>query len=143
MEYTSSESKKGLDLSPSSTRDLVYLLPVAVLVAFAFFLSTVTRNAAASIVGTVIFSLAFQGIAALPGLGAVKPYLLPEQFTAWQSLFGESGSIARAAVVCSLGAVALLLAGWAVFRRRDMPAPERRTRHATTARRARSSCRRP
>ena len=98
-----------------------YLLPMAVLVAVAFFLSTVTRNSAAAIVGTVIFSLAFQGLAALPGMHGAKPYLLPEQFTAWQALFGKSGAdIGRAAWTCALYSLVPLLAGWAVFARRDV-----------------------
>ena len=98
-----------------------YLLPLAVLIAFAFFLSTATRNSAAAIVGTVIFGLAFQGVAALPGLGPAKPYLLPQQFEAWQSLYGAHGqSIGRAAWVCALYCVLFLLAGWAIFRRRDV-----------------------
>lgn len=99
----------------------VYLLPLAVLVSFAFFLSTVTRNSAASIVGTVIFAVAFEGVAALPGLGPAKPYLLPKQFEAWESLFGHGGdSIARAAWVCALYTIVPLVAGWLVFRRRDV-----------------------
>ena len=98
-----------------------YLLPMAVLVSVAFFLSTVTRNSAAAIVGTVIVALAFQGIAALPGLGGAKPYLLPQQFEAWEGLFGEGGeSIARAAWTCALYSAVPLLAGWLVFARRDV-----------------------
>jgi len=100
---------------------LTYLLPLAVLVAVAFFLSTVTRNSAAAIVGTVIFALAFQGVAALPGLKGAKPYLLPQQFDAWESLFGHGGySIARAAWTCTLYSLLPLVAGWAVFARRDV-----------------------
>jgi ABC-2 type transport system permease protein len=98
-----------------------YLLPLAVLVAVALFLSTATRNSAAAIVGTVIFSLAFQGIAALPGLGPAKPYLLPAQFDAWQGLFGQgNASIGRAAWVCLLYTIVPLAAGWAIFARRDV-----------------------
>jgi ABC-2 type transport system permease protein len=98
-----------------------YLLPLAVLVAVAFFLSTATRNSAAAIVGTVIFALAFQGVAALPGLEAAKPYLLPQQFDAWEALFGQSGiSIGRAAWVCALYSLVPLAAGWAIFARRDV-----------------------
>jgi len=53
---------------------------------------------AAAIVGTVIFALAFLGIAALPGLEGAKPYLLPQQFDAWEALFGQTGvSVGRAA----------------------------------------------
>jgi ABC-2 type transport system permease protein len=98
-----------------------YLFPLAVLVAVAFFLSTATRNSAAAIVGTVIFALAFQGVAALPGLNGAKPYLLPQQFEAWQSLYGKTGvSIARAALMCTLYSLVPLAAGWAIFTRRDV-----------------------
>lgn len=98
-----------------------YLLPLAVLVSVAFFLSTVTRNSAAAIVGTVIFALAFQGVAALPGLAGVKPYLLPQQFDAWEALYGHGGySIGRAAWTCALYSVIPVLAGWLVFSRRDV-----------------------
>ena len=67
----------------------VYLLPVLVIASFAFFLSTVTRNSAAALVGALLFALGFQLIAALPGIGSVKHYLLPAQFNAWESLFGR------------------------------------------------------
>jgi ABC-2 type transport system permease protein len=100
---------------------LTYLLPLAVLVGVAVFLSTVTRNSAAAIVGTVIFSLAFQGVAVLPGVKQAKDWLFPKQFEAWQSLFGHGGdSIARAALVCAVYTLAPLVAGWIVFVRRDV-----------------------
>jgi len=98
-----------------------YLMPLAVLVAVAFFLSTATRNSAAAIVGTVIFALAFQGVAALPGLEGANPYLLPQQFDAWQALFGQTGvSLGRAALTCALYTFIPLAAGWAIFARRDV-----------------------
>ena len=98
-----------------------YLLPLAVLVGFAVFLSTVTRNSAAAIVGTVIFSLAWQGIAVLPGVKPAKDWLFPRQFEAWQGLFGQAGhSIGRAALMCAIYTLVPLLAGWLVFRRRDV-----------------------
>lgn len=98
-----------------------YLLPLAVLVSVAFFLSTATRNSAAAIVGTLIFTLAFEGIAALPGLEGAKPYLLPQQFDAWQALFGKSGvSISRAAWTCAIYSLLPLAGGWWIFSRRDV-----------------------
>ena len=98
-----------------------YLMPLGVLIAVAFLLSTVTRNGAAAIVGTVIFALAFQGVAALPGLEGAKPYLLPQQFEAWKSLYGQDGlSIARAAWTCALYSIIPLVLGWMVFARRDV-----------------------
>jgi len=100
---------------------LTYLLPMAVLVAVAVFLSAATRNSAAAIVGTVIFSLAFQGLAVLPGVKDAKNWLLPKQFDAWESLFGQSGeSIGRALVACAVYTLVPLVAGWVVFSRRDV-----------------------
>lgn len=100
---------------------LTYLLPLAVLIGVAVFLSTVTRNSAAAIVGTVIFSLAFQGIAVLPGIKQARDWLFPKQFEAWESLFGHTGdSIGRAALICAAYALIPLVAGWIVFARRDV-----------------------
>jgi ABC-2 type transport system permease protein len=99
----------------------IYLLPIAVLVAVAVFLSTATRNTAAAIVGTVIFSLAFQGLAVLPGIKQAQNWLFPKQFDAWESLFGAAGdSIGRAAVMCTVYTVVPLLVGWIVFLKRDV-----------------------
>jgi ABC-2 type transport system permease protein len=107
----------GLDIAAFAA----YLLPLAVLIGVAVFLSTVTRNSAAAIVGTVIFSLAFQGIAALPGVKQAKNWLLPKQFEAWEALFGKSGeSIGRAALICTIYTLVPLLVGWLVFKRRDV-----------------------
>jgi ABC-2 type transport system permease protein len=98
-----------------------YLLPLAVLIGVAVFLSTVTRNSAAAIVGTVIYSLAFQGIAVLPGIKQARNWLFPKQFDAWESLFGQPGdSIGRAALMCAVYAVVPLVVGWLVFARRDV-----------------------
>jgi ABC-2 type transport system permease protein len=98
-----------------------YLLPLFVLIGVAVFLSTVTRNSAAAIVGTVIFSLAWQGIAVLPGIKTAKNWLFPKQFDAWEALFGQTGdSIGRAALMCAIYALVPLLIGWAVFLRRDV-----------------------
>lgn len=100
-----------------------YLLPLLVIAGFAFFLSTVTRNSAASLVGALLFSLAFQLLAALHALATVRPYLLPAQFEAWQTLFRspfDLTPLVRAFCVSGLYIAAPLLAGWAYFRRRDI-----------------------
>lgn len=101
----------------------VYLLPVFVVCAFSFFLSVVTRNGAAALVGALLYALAFQLVSALPGIGGGKRYLLPNQWEAWQALFhapGHSGALARAVWLCSLYIAVPVLAGWLVFRRRDV-----------------------
>jgi len=101
----------------------VYLLPVFVVCAFSFFLSVVTRNGAAALVGALLYALGFQLVSALPGIGGGKRYLLPDQWSAWQSLFhepGHGGSLCRAVWLCAIYIAVPVVAGWLVFRRRDV-----------------------
>jgi ABC-2 type transport system permease protein len=101
----------------------IYLLPVFVICAFAFFLSVVTRNGAAALIGALLYALAFQLVAALPGIGGVKHYLLPDQWQAWQALFdapGHSGALLRALWVCAIYIAIPIALAWVVFRRRDV-----------------------
>jgi ABC-2 type transport system permease protein len=62
----------------------VYLLPLLAIACFGIFLSAITRNSAAAVVGTLMFALLMQLIGILPGLGGLQPYLLTTQFQAWQ-----------------------------------------------------------
>jgi len=62
----------------------VYLLPLFAIACFGLFLSALTRNSAAAVVGTLMFALLMQLIGILPGLGGLQPYLLTTQFQAWQ-----------------------------------------------------------
>ncbi len=101
----------------------VFLLPVLVIAAVALFLSTVTRNSAAALVGALLVALGFQLLAALPGIDGLRDYLLPQQFEAWQGLFRspiEWDRIVRAAIVCPLLAALPLTGGLLYFRRRDI-----------------------
>jgi ABC-2 type transport system permease protein len=101
----------------------VYLLPVVAVASIALLLSTVTRNSAAAIVGTLMLSLLLQLIGIISGLAALKPYLLSTQFDAWQGLLREPidwAPIVRAAWVCALYALPALAAGLTVFVRRDV-----------------------
>src|SRR2546428_134633 len=58
----------------------VYVLPLAGIAAFAVFLSTVTRNSAAAVVGALMWALLMQLLGVLPGTEAIRPYLLGTQF---------------------------------------------------------------
>ncbi len=58
---------KGLELVYASL--LVYLIPIATVVCIGLLLSTITRNSAAAVVGTLMISLLFQLIGVLPGPG--------------------------------------------------------------------------
>jgi ABC-2 type transport system permease protein len=102
---------------------LVYLMPMLAIACIGIFLSTVTRNSAAAVVGTLMFSLLTQILAILPGLEGLEPYLLSTQFDAWQGLLRDPidwEPIGRAAWVCPLYAVPSLIAGFLVFLRRDV-----------------------
>ena len=87
---------------------LVYLIPIAAIVCIGLLLSTVTRNSAAAVVGTLMVSLLIQLIGILPGLGGLQPYLLSTQFNAWQGLLRtpiDWAPIIQAVWVCALYAV--------------------------------------
>jgi ABC-2 type transport system permease protein len=102
---------------------LVYLVPILTIVAIGLLLSSVTRNSAAAVVGTLMISLLFQLIGVLPGTGAIQPYLLSTQFNAWQGFLRtptDWAPIVRAAWVCALYAVPSLFAAYVVFLRRDV-----------------------
>jgi ABC-2 type transport system permease protein len=102
---------------------LVYLIPILTIVAIGLLLSSITRNSAAAVVGTLMISLLFQLIGVLPGTGAIQPYLLSTQFNAWQGFLRtptDWAPIIRAAWVCALYAIPSLFAAYLVFLRRDV-----------------------
>jgi ABC-2 type transport system permease protein len=111
----------GLGLLALST--LVYAWPLLAIAAFGLMLSTVTRNSAASVVGTLMFALLMQLLGALPGTEAIRPYLLGEQFSAWHGLLRRPtdwAPIERAAWLCAAYGAVALVAGYLVFLRRDV-----------------------
>jgi len=102
---------------------LVYLIPIAAIVCIGLLLSTITRNSAAAVVGTLMFSLLIQLVGILPGLSGLQPYLLSTQFNAWQGLLRtpiDWTPVVRAAWVCALYGVPALIAAMVVFVRRDV-----------------------
>jgi ABC-2 type transport system permease protein len=112
---------KGLELVYVSL--LVYLIPIGTVVCIGLLLSTITRNSAAAVVGTLMVSLLFQLIGILPGLGGLRPYLLSTQFNAWQGLLRtpiDWTPIVRAAWVCAMYGLPSLFAAYLVFLRRDV-----------------------
>ena len=112
---------KGLELVYVSL--LVYLIPIAAIVSIGLFLSTITRNSAAAVVGTLMVSLLFQLIGILPGLSGTQPYLLSTQFNAWQGLLRtpiDWAPIIRAVWVCAMYGVPALVAAYLTFLRRDV-----------------------
>jgi ABC-2 type transport system permease protein len=101
----------------------LYLAPFIAVAAFAFFLSVITRNSVASVVGTLLYTVALQGLSGVGAVSAIRPYLLVNQFTAWHGLFAtpsDWGVIVRSLWDSVLYAVPPLIAAWVVFQRRDV-----------------------
>jgi ABC-2 type transport system permease protein len=119
----------GTTVSASSALGLVaaslvvYLMPILAVASIGLLLSALTRNSAAAIVGTLMFSLLLQLIGILPGLGGLQPYLLSTQFNAWQGLLRSPADwdpVIRSAWVCTLYGLPSLIAAYLVFLRRDV-----------------------
>jgi ABC-2 type transport system permease protein len=118
---TTVSAPKALELVVASL--LVYLMPILAVACIGLLLSVLTRNSAAAIVGTLMFSLLIQLIGILPGLGGLKPYLLSEQFNAWQGLLrtpADWAPVIRSAWVCALYGLPALASAYVVFSRRDV-----------------------
>jgi ABC-2 type transport system permease protein len=101
----------------------IYALALIAIAAFGVMLSTVTRNSAASVVGTLMFALLMQVLAVLPGTESIRPYLLSEQFSAWHGFLrvpSDLAPVVRALWVCGLYIAIPAIAGYLVFLRRDV-----------------------
>jgi ABC-2 type transport system permease protein len=111
----------GLGLLAASLA--IYAWPMAAIASFGLLLSTITRNSAASVVGTLMWALLMQLLGVLPGTEPIRPYLLGDQFQAWHGFLRtptDFAPIVRALWVCALYVVIPLTAGYVVFLRRDV-----------------------
>ena len=101
----------------------IYAWPMAAIAAFGLFLSTVTRNSAAAVVGTLMWALFMQLLGVLPGTESIRPYLLGEQFQAWHGFLRTPADwtpVVRALWVCAIYVTVPIFAGYLVFVRRDV-----------------------
>jgi ABC-2 type transport system permease protein len=101
----------------------LYAWPMAGIAAFGLMLSTITRNSAAAVVGTLMWALLMQLLGVLPGTEAIRPYLLGTQFQAWHGFLRTPADwtpVVRALWVCAFYVVLPLGAGYLVFLRRDV-----------------------
>jgi ABC-2 type transport system permease protein len=101
----------------------VYVLPLAGIAAFGLMLSTVTRNSAAAVVGTLMWALLMQLLAVLPGTEAIRPYLLGTQFEAWHGFLrvpADWAPVGRALWVCGIYTAVPVAVAYLVFLRRDV-----------------------
>jgi ABC-2 type transport system permease protein len=102
---------------------LTYALPLLAFAAIALLLSTLTRNSAAAVVGTLMISIFLQILGSISALDFIEPYLLSEQFNAWQGFLREPidwDPVIRAAWVSALYAVPASLWAFTIFLRRDV-----------------------
>jgi ABC-2 type transport system permease protein len=127
--FNSVTTYSGTVVSPSEGLLLVfaanacYLIPLLAVASLGVLLSTATRNSTAAVVGTVGVTILLFIIAQIPGLEAIKPYLLTEQYEAWHGLLRtptDWAPISHSAWVCALYAVPALVAAYLVFLRRDV-----------------------
>jgi ABC-2 type transport system permease protein len=101
----------------------VYAVPTIAIACFGLFLSVVTRQSVAGVVGTIFYALALQGLAALPAIKGARPYILVTQLHAWHAPFETPTNWAliwHAVWVSALYAGPPLVAAWLIFRRRDV-----------------------
>jgi ABC-type spermidine/putrescine transport system permease subunit I len=97
-------------------------MTLAAVAAFAVFLSVATRNSAASIVGALVWALAWEAVAGLVH-GSWTRYTLGKQLDAWQAVFHSPvvwSEVGRSAWVCGLYTAVPLAAAWWIFNRRDV-----------------------
>ena len=112
---------RGLFLILAGT--LSYAMPLMAMAAIALLLSTVTRNSAAAVVGTLLMSILLQILGSIGALEFLEPYLLSEQFNAWQGFLREPidwDPVIRAAWVSALYGIPAVAWAFTVFLRRDV-----------------------
>jgi ABC-2 type transport system permease protein len=118
-------------ISPSRALALVagsfalYALPVLALAAIGILLSTMSRNSAAAVVGTLMVALLEQLTQIVPVLGApaAQRWMLTTQLDAWETLFRtplDWAPIVHAAYVSTVYGLSALVVAWAHFVRRDI-----------------------
>jgi ABC-2 type transport system permease protein len=101
----------------------VYAVPTIAIACFGLFLSVVTRQSVAGVVGTIFYALTLTGLAALPAIKGARPYILVTQLHAWHGPFETPTNWAviwHAIWISVLYAAPPLLAAWLVFGRRDV-----------------------
>jgi len=118
-------------ISPSRALGLVvgsfvlYAMPVLALAAVGILLSTVSRNSAAAVVGTLMVALLEQLTQIVPVLddAAAQRWMLTTQLDVWETLFRtplDWAPIVHAAYVSTVYALSALVVAWAHFVRRDI-----------------------
>lgn len=102
---------------------VIYAVPVLAMASFGLFLSVLTRQSVAAVVGTLFYVLMLQGLGAVHAISWIHPYILNTQLTTWQGLFHtptDWAVILHGLWVSALYTAAPLLTAWQIIRRRDI-----------------------
>ena len=113
----------GRGLALIGAGGLAYFMPMIAVASIALLLSTLSRNSAAAVVGTLMISLIMQLLGAINALSFLHPYLLSEQFNAWQGFLRtpiDWAPIGHAAWVSAAYAIPALAVAFTAFVRRDV-----------------------
>jgi ABC-2 type transport system permease protein len=101
----------------------IFAVPLCAVASFGIFLSVVTRNSAAAIVGTLVYELFMEAVVGLVHLSWLPHWVLSSQFDAWQGFFHapiDWTTILRAVWVSAIYAAIPLAVAFRVFQRRDV-----------------------
>jgi ABC-2 type transport system permease protein len=113
----------GRGLALIGAGGLAYFMPMIAVASIALMLSTLSRNSAAAVVGTLMASLIMQLLGAINALSFLHPYLLSEQFNDWQGFLRtpiDWAPISHAAWVSAAYAIPALVVSFTAFLRRDV-----------------------
>jgi ABC-2 type transport system permease protein len=105
----------------------VYAMPALAIAAVGVLLSTVSRNSAGAVVGTLMAAIAMQLTQLVPGLDSpiVQRWMLTQQLSAWLALFRtpfDRAPVEHAAWISFLYLTVALVVAWVHFIRRDVAA---------------------
>jgi ABC-2 type transport system permease protein len=121
--FSGSDVPAGEGLLLVFAANACYMIPLLGVLSIGVLLSTVTRNSAAAVVGTLAVTLLLALVGVIPGLGAAQPYLLTTEYNNWHGLLRtptDWAPIWHSLWVCALYAVPALAAAYLVFLRRDV-----------------------
>jgi ABC-2 type transport system permease protein len=102
---------------------VLFAVPLIAVASFAILLSAVTKNSAAAIVGTLVYSLGQEAVGGLVHAHWAKAYLLSDQFDGWQGAFRtptDWALIGRSIWISAVFAIVPLFVAYLAFRRRDV-----------------------
>jgi ABC-2 type transport system permease protein len=123
ISLSGTEISVGRGLALIGAAGLAYFMPMIAVASIALLLSTLSRNSAAAVVGTLMTSLIMQLLGVINALSFLHPYLLSEQFNAWQGFLRtpiDWAPIGHAAWVSAGYAIPALAVSFTAFLRRDV-----------------------